>query len=70
MSELKVQDGSIYGERLEAWRDRPIASRTTPNGLMPAAGWVIGGLAAAGLAYVAWRHFGPDLRRYLNMEMM
>jgi hypothetical protein len=70
MSELKVQDGSMHGERLEAWHDRPVASRANPNGLMPAAGWVIGGLAAAGLAYVAWRHFGPDLRRYLKMEMM
>jgi hypothetical protein len=70
MSELKVQDGSIYGERLDTWRDRSVGSRANSNGLMPAAGWVIGGLAAAGLAYMAWRHFGPDLRRYLKMEMM
>jgi hypothetical protein len=44
--------------------DRRQESNAAPWGLI-VAGVVIGGLAA-----MAWYEFGPDLRRYIKMELM
>ncbi len=33
-------------------------------------GWLVAGLALAGLGALAFYYFGPDLRRYLKMERM
>ena len=33
-------------------------------------GWLIAGVAVAVLGFLAARHFGPDLRRYIKMERM
>lgn len=32
-------------------------------------GWMLGAVAA-GLVFLAWRHFGPDFRRYLKLKSM
>jgi hypothetical protein len=53
----------------EEWRERVApAVRPATGGL--SAGWVIGGVAVLALGYLAWQHFGPDLRRYIKMERM
>jgi hypothetical protein len=61
--------GDPYDRAGEEWRERLApALRSATGGLSPA--WVVGGLAALAVGYLAVRHFGPDLRRYIKMEMM
>jgi hypothetical protein len=31
---------------------------------------VIAGVAVLAVGYPAWRHFGPDVRRYLTMDVL
>jgi len=70
MSELTSADrGSVYDRTSDTWRERNVpARREYPAGA--SRGWVVAGLAALALGYLAWRHFGSDLRRYIKMERM
>jgi hypothetical protein len=50
-------------------RERPpVPERSRSGGI--STGWLIAGLAAAGLAAWAWYTLGPDLRRYLKIRSM
>jgi hypothetical protein len=70
MSELTSTDrGSVYGRASDGWREQNVpARREHPSGV--SRGWLVAGVAALALGYLAWRHFGPDLRRYIKMERM
>ena len=70
MSELNESGvGRVWDRAEDEWRERVApAIRSATGGLSP--GLVLGGLAALGLAFLAWRHFGPDVRRYIKMESM
>ena len=67
MSELTsaVREGT-FGRAAGEWRGREPAAAHVGTSV----GWAVAGLAALALGYLAWRHFGPDLRRYLKMEAM
>jgi hypothetical protein len=60
----------MFNDRTSTWGEQSPAERTHSANLLPTAGWVLAGLAVAGLTFLALRHFGPDFRRYLKMEMM
>ena len=70
MSEMRLPgQRSMFDRAGEEWREEIApAGRSAAGGL--SAGWVIGGVAVLALGYLAWRHFGPDLRRYIKMESM
>ena len=44
--------------------------RRRPAHRDPSTGLLIAGVAAVGLAYLAWVYIGPDLRRYLKVHSM
>jgi len=63
---------SEYPERVyssgEEEKRRHLTERAGSGGI--STGWLIAGLAAAGIGAWALYHFGPDLRRYLKIERM
>lgn len=63
---------SQYPERVfsssEEERQRPLTERMRRGGT--SAGWLLVGLAALGLGVFAWRHFAPDVRRYIKIRNM
>lgn len=70
MSELRLPgQRSVFDRASDQWRGEvEPAAQSASGGLSP--GWVIGGVAVLALGFLAWRHFGPDLRRYIKMESM
>ena len=56
------QERSDWDERYE------LAERERSGGGI--SGWLIAGLAVAGLGALAWYYLGPDLRRYLRIRNM
>ena len=57
-------------QRSEAdeWRERYEMERTRRRG--GSGGWLLTGLAVAGLGLLAWYYLGPDLRRYMKIRNM
>lgn len=51
------------------WMHRP-HSMTQDHMDASSRAWWLAGLAAAGMVFLAWRHFGPDVRRYVKIESM
>jgi hypothetical protein len=51
------------------WRgDRYPVERRSGEGLP--VGWLLTGLAVAGLGLMAWYYLGPDLKRYMKIRSM
>ncbi|MDB5307152.1 MAG: hypothetical protein JWO38_1354 [Gemmataceae bacterium] len=70
MSDVRSTDRrSMFGRASEDWREQSAPALRSDGGrLVP--GWLVVGVAAAGLGYLAWRHFGADFQRYLKMRNM
>jgi hypothetical protein len=52
---------------IERWKDRALGHREEPD---PTVKLLIAGAVVAGLSYLAWTYFGPDLKRYLKVHSM
>jgi hypothetical protein len=54
----------------EEWtKSQPLSERSHVYA-NPHWGWLLTGLAVVGLGLMAWKTFGPDLRRYLKISRM
>jgi hypothetical protein len=68
MSRLSEYPESAVRVQREDYRRRyDMGDRYSRGGL---SGWVVTGLALAGLGALAWYYLGPDLRRYLKIRNM
>lgn len=55
--------------RPDGWELRsPLVRKGRDDG--PPVGWIVAGVVALGLGYMAWTYLGPDLRRYLKIHSM
>ena len=36
----------------------------------PPVGWIVAGVVAVGLGYLAWTYLAPDVRRYMKIHSM
>jgi hypothetical protein len=70
MEMASVTSGSLAHDRhREGWEPRPEMMERRERGGLPW-GWMLAGVAVAGLGFLVWRTFGPDLRRYIKIERM
>jgi|GEM_PF-6067887 len=71
MSELRGREeyGVFNHERAER-QSGSTALRRTDSGGGSSTGWLLAGVAVLALGALAAYHFGPDVRRYIKMEMM
>lgn len=68
MADLMGRSGRAWlPETVEGWKGRVAAKPRMKRGT---AELLIAGIAVAGLGYLAWTYFGPDLRRYLKIHSM
>ena len=62
------QQALLSHPREERYEDFELVELERPS--RGISGWLIAGLAVAGLGALAWYYLGPDLRRYLKMRNM
>jgi len=70
MSELRTTHGKRELERVNGSDRRPSHYDGSPAKPIHSPALLVAGAAVLALGYLAVRHFGPDLRRYVKMEMM
>jgi hypothetical protein len=69
MSRLTSEQQELLSRPRERWdEDYELAERERSRGGV--SGWLIAGLALAGLGALAWYYLGPDLRRYMKIRNM
>ncbi|MDR3638159.1 MAG: hypothetical protein P4L84_30425 [Isosphaeraceae bacterium] len=60
---------ALSHSRGHLWGDRPSVPRRAGLGRSETA-WLIAGLVAVGVGYLAWSYLGPDIRRYQKLHSM